>query len=1104
MTEIETLQINPIIDSERHILYVKILQYSINSSGKRGHVNACIKMQLRDEMYKTIPGCIMMGCGAMAIPVDETKSVTYHAYTNPVIHETYRIILPNDIKKLETLHLYFSCWNIKLKNGKMDERGFAFINLYHDKLQQLINDNEYELQQWRNDTNSKNNYLQNDTLKLENNALVKIQFMLRSTKIYADIDIHRCLTWKHQKQETVIQSLKRVSRQAINQIMIIFNDLMDCMFSMMRQADNYIVIEMIYNVITNIFSEITKNINLKYEKRINEWIENKFKYKYIWRILSTQLLRLLQWVISDEAIQSQKKESSVKLKMTAAGNTRFLQKSLRAIKYILKLIKYSYIEDVKSSTNSDAEKMRIEYNKSINTLFDSLSAMMKQIQPKFIAGCQSFAIRNFEHILEIAIDENDGNRMQYFVQFINSYKFAGINNSVEMLLLIERYLDKIGNLQQIHLNSNLFSSLFKILHHQMEKHASSDQHVICFKLIKKCIPYLQQINTMNSTSFQELYDGFVIIMLRMFAILDEIRKTDLSHLMCGRKIFGKLIKKNTTIKGAKDQGLIMCDFIITLAELADVLNIDGKSIQATMKRQKNIDLDIEPILKCCNNLILNSLIPDNNWKLLRMIEVKFVLKIFVAFDHILQSDYFVQILFDNAWKQWLGLGMNLLAIKDLKLGNINDNYYDITNVVIVKLKDTWNKMTDEQISMLSNIIISGAIQVSSCSIKEVQDFIINAYFKVIQIEFKMFGNINSIKQITINQIDELTSKHSINDDEINLYLDFFRIGIKNKLQNDANNDQKLENICNSFVSDVEALYNQLIQLNKIPNDKQHEDELTFSIINLLKYFDSSGKHQLYNRYIHKLGLMHKQFNNYVEAALCFQLHAERLSWSDIELLEEKTIKLPASKEWKRHETLLELAQKHFLIGEYWETAIKIYQDLAKAYQYELFNLKSLSNALEKQSQLWKFIANQDRVFSNCYLVTFRGKFNNIYGDNVNNKSFIYRSGNGRHPETVRDFTYRIKDKYTTAIVKNSSEQIEAKYNDEKFNGQFIQITTLNPSSKEEFNDNSEAINMLVYRYIFEQQSLLNLSYDIPDPIKYIITCFYPRDYGRGKSKWDKN
>ena len=59
----------------------------------------------------------------------------------------------------------------------------------------------------------------------------------------------------------------------------------------------------------------------------------------------------------------------------------------------------------------------------------------------------------------------------------------------------------------------------------------------------------------------------------------------------------------------------------------------------------------------------------------------------------------------------------------------------------------------------------------------------------------------------------------------------------------------------------------LVQLKKLPNTASFEDERTSATLKLLEYLDSSGKSELYNRYIHDLALLHRGLKNNTEVGL---------------------------------------------------------------------------------------------------------------------------------------------------------------------------------------------------------------------------------------------
>ena len=88
-----------------------------------------------------------------------------------------------------------------------------------------------------------------------------------------------------------------------------------------------------------------------------------------------------------------------------------------------------------------------------------------------------------------------------------------------------------------------------------------------------------------------------------------------------------------------------------------------------------------------------------------------------------------------------------------------------------------------------------------------------------------------------------------------------------------------------------------------------------------------------------------------QSAICYKRHADRLGWSDAILKEEPSVGLDESPEWKRHVHLMEMAHRYFMLGESWEMGVAVCQELAKAYEEEVFDLKALSAILEKQKQV---------------------------------------------------------------------------------------------------------------------------------------------------------
>eukprot|EP01084_Bolivina_argentea_P063021 115127_1 len=1120
LTEVEPLSIDPSLHIERHMLYVTIHDIHVNQRNKRSACNVCIKMQLRDnKTYKPIPGSMMLGKGKMAVPELETTSPVYYHNNDPIINQTYHILIPSDIDRLSQCHLYFTLWHIPATNKKPDERGFAFIKLYHKKLAQLTANNEYELPLYRYDKKTQSSYLtvdQNDNqhqnvdpngdaqsqnnatsiLKSENKS-IRIFFKLSSTKIYSNIDIHKFLTWKNHDIESVVAAVRRVARQPFVHLLTILDELMKCIFEIMLQSTDNNLIEQTYATLIGVLGEANKNTTVKYKPRIEEWIELHFKYSRVWRTLSIQQSRLLQWIASAEAVQAQSKEASTPLKQRSAEIIRQLQNCMRGIKYLFDIMKRScQIEIDEARTISDKNKITNEYNRQITALFYSMNRVMGLKQPKTVAGVQSFALRNFLSLMDSVPTQTSKELTQTVVKFINSIHNQGVNNSVEKLLLIRKCLHhpKLERVDIVHI---LLPSICKSLSYHINQ--SKDERACCATIIAKCIPFLdpkrprttyggQLIpNHENVIPSPQLYDEFAILMLKLFGILDEIRHNDLSQLVSVQKVFGKQIKKNKTFKSneaitliSKDQLLVHRDLFIAIADLSRIImnhmnEINGngnqnsqdpcdvaswglkcdaidKAITTLRKENENeAVLVIESALKCCNNILQKSIFATS-WTVMRMVEAEVAMRCLSWFGSTLKRNYLSKS-FENGrslWKQWLRLGMIFLSNEDFALEDIStekaelirDNYGDVRNIAIKKLTVSWNVLTPHR-AALADTMIKAAVEASASEVQEIQEFAIDVYFEMIKSEFEKSNHIQSVETHTIDQIDQLTAKYSNKENVINRYLDFFRIRVQKKLDQIEAESSELAKMGNTFLNDIERLYGYLVKLKKLPNKAEYEDERTSATLKLLEYLRGSGKRELFNRYIHHLAIMHQTLGNHIEAAICFKEHADELGWDDTKWLqEEPLVGLPASFEWKRHVNLCELAHKHFMLGEAWEMGVAVCQELAKAYQHQIFDLKALSSILEKQSHLWKLIANQDRVFHSSYFVQFRGI--------LNNESFVYRSGNGKNPEPIRAFTDRIKRKYVNAKVINSGAPIPDDIcANATAESPFIQITTLTPSSMEE-------------------------------------------------------
>jgi dedicator of cytokinesis protein 3 len=205
-----------------------------------------------------------------------------------------------------------------------------------------------------------------------------------------------------------------------------------------------------------------------------------------------------------------------------------------------------------------------------------------------------------------------------------------------------------------------------------------------------------------------------------------------------------------------------------------------------------------------------------------------------------------------------------------------------------------------------------------------------------------------------------------------------------------------------------------------------------------------------------LSELHNELNNHVEKGNTLLLHQQLLNWSrrPLEALET----LPAQSEAERKIMLYERAMLAFDTAQCWERSIEVCKELANAFERILFDFPAATRILQQQAKYFDQISVSDRIFPAYYRVSY---FGSGFGADLRGAEFVFRSGNGLYPEGVREFTDRVKEKFSEATVANTSdpppdniiqEQNDWQSEEPREGGiQYIQITTLTPSTEEEMN-----------------------------------------------------
>ncbi|KHJ41069.1 hypothetical protein D918_08845 [Trichuris suis] len=214
---------------------------------------------------------------------------------------------------------------------------------------------------------------------------------------------------------------------------------------------------------------------------------------------------------------------------------------------------------------------------------------------------------------------------------------------------------------------------------------------------------------------------------------------------------------------------------------------------------------------------------------------------------------------------------------------------------------------------------------------------------------------------------------------------------------------------------VELLIGRLLDFRAVRLYHNNINNRMSCTVSLLNFYYDIGHMDLYIKYLYKLYELHKQQENYVEAALTLALHADCLKWSDSPA---KAQHLHSSFHSCRTQRDLKEALSLQMIelfdrGELWEKAIGVCQVLQREYEHSTFEYDKLSDLLARENV-------------------------------EDNATFVYR-GDGY--ERLADFATRIQAEFPRANLLNS---LDPPSDEIKSSGeQYLQINKVDPVCDEQ-------------------------------------------------------
>uniref|UniRef100_A0A8C2XTS3 Dedicator of cytokinesis 1 n=1 Tax=Cyclopterus lumpus TaxID=8103 RepID=A0A8C2XTS3_CYCLU len=210
----------------------------------------------------------------------------------------------------------------------------------------------------------------------------------------------------------------------------------------------------------------------------------------------------------------------------------------------------------------------------------------------------------------------------------------------------------------------------------------------------------------------------------------------------------------------------------------------------------------------------------------------------------------------------------------------------------------------------------------------------------------------------------------------------------------------------NFVTLVVRLLERLLDYRTIMHDENKENRMSCTV-NVLNFYKEIDREEMYIRYLYKLCDLHKECDNYTEAAYTLLLHAKLLK-----------------------------VHRH-TIPTMWEEAIILGKELAEQYENEMFDFEQLSASLVRnQAQFYENIVKVIRPKPDYFAVGYYGMG---FPSFLRHKMFIYR---GKEYERREDIEARLLTQFPNAEkMKTTTPPSE----DTKCSsGQYFQCFTVKP------------------------------------------------------------
>eukprot|EP00064_Thunnus_orientalis_P001236 superscaffoldBa00000082_g1238 len=427
----------------------------------------------------------------------------------------------------------------------------------------------------------------------------------------------------------------------------------------------------------------------------------------------------------------------------------------------------------------------------------------------------------------------------------------------------------------------------------------------------------------------------------------------------------------------------------------------------------------------------------SDWVIMNMMQNKVFLRAINQYAAVLNKKFLDQTNFElQLWNNYFHLAVAFLTQESLQLENFSSDkrakifqrYQDMRRQIGFEIRDMWYNLGPHKIKFIPEMV-GPILEMTLVPEIELRKATIPIFFDMMQCEFHFTCSFQRFENEIITKLDHEV-EGGRGDEQ-------YKVLFQKILLEHCRKHKYLAKTGENFVTLVVRLLERLLDYRTIMHDENKENRMSCTV-NVLNFYKEIDREEMYIRYLYKLCDLHKECDNYTEAAYTLLLHAKLLKWSDEQCAAHLTQRdgYQATTQGQLKDQLYQQIINYFDKGKMWEEAIILGKELAEQYENEMFDFEQLSASLRKQAQFYENIVKVIRPKPDYFAVGYYGMG---FPSFLRNKMFIYR---GKEYERREDFEARLLTQFPNAEkMKTTTAPSE---DTKSSSGQYIQCFTVKP------------------------------------------------------------